>query len=63
MLGSATHTPVTLEIGGDVHDPELALAGGHFIDLLKSFRVLKTIRFGGTMFIEPLESGQDSHNV
>ena len=35
ILGCATHILVTLEVGGDVHDPELALAGGHFIGSLK----------------------------
>ena len=62
-LGGATHTLVHLELGGDVHYPELALAGGHFIDSLKSFQVLKSIRFGGTMFIESLESEQESHDL
>ena len=63
LLECATQTLLKLEIGGDVHDPELAQAGGHFIGSLKSFQALKTIRLGGTMFIEPLEKEPESHSL
>lgn len=56
LLECATHTLIRFEVGGDVHDPKLALDGDHFIGLLKSFQVLKTIRIGGTMFIEPVQT-------
>ena len=62
LLECATDTLVRLELGGNVPKPKLALAGGHFIGPLKSFQVLKTIRLGGTMFIEPLETEQSSRN-
>ena len=62
LLDCATHTLLTFDVGGDVHNPKLALAGGHYIGSLKSFRVLKTIRIGGTMLIEPLEKEQEIHN-
>ena len=56
LLECATHTLLRLELGGDVHDPKLALEGRHFIGSLKSFQVLRTIRVGGTMLIEPTET-------
>ena len=63
LLECATHTLLRLEMAGDVHDPKLALAGFHFIGSLKPFQVLKTIRVGASMFIEPLETEQDSRNL